>query len=179
MVAAVAVVRPDFELRFTRARQAVGFWVAAAVLAAAGGIFLLLAPHRAAHPDLPSPAWGLALFAGAWAAARTAVRCTRHAYLILTPLGIEIFPFFRPAAGMQFVPWGDVALAEVGNPPTRLTLHFNAKRSAGIHVSLAPVSKPRRTLLARAIDGVMRQRVQAGDTAAGAPENHSLTNTDP
>ena len=40
--------------------------------------------------------------------ARVAVGLTRHAYLILTPLGIEIFPFFRPAEGMRLVMWQEV-----------------------------------------------------------------------
>lgn len=152
------VADPSKELRFTRARQAVGFWIAAAILAAAGILCLAVAPARAENPQLPAPWWALPPLALAGLAARTAVRCTRHAYLIFTPLGLEIFPFFRPAAGMQLVPWGQVDSAETDDPPTRLTLHFNPDRSAGIHLSLTPLPKPQRLLVASAVRGLMRRR---------------------
>lgn len=159
-----AVADPAKELRFTRARQAVGFWLGAAVLAVAGILCLAVAPARAANPQLPAPWWGLAPLVLAGLAARTAVRCSRHAYLIFTPIGLEIFPFFRPASGMQLVPWGQVAAAETDDPPTRLTLHFNPGQTAGIHLSLAPIPKPQRRLVACAIDGLMERRAGgAGD----------------
>jgi hypothetical protein len=149
------------ELRFTRSRQAVGFWVAAAVFAAAGLVWLVVALPRGGHPELPSGWWGAAPLAAAVVAGRVAYRCTRHAYLVLTPLGVEIFPFFRPAAGMRFVPWGAIAAAEVSDPPRWLSLHFDAARTAGIHVSLAPVGVRGRFLLARAIAGVCERRARA------------------
>jgi hypothetical protein len=139
------------------------------MLAVAGLILVLGGLDRADHPQLPSPWWGLLPLALAVGAARTAVRCSRHAYLILTPLGLEIFPFFRPAAGMQLVPWAQIAAAEIDDPPTRLTLHFDAAKSAGIHLSLEPIHKPRRPLLARAITSLMQQRGQATLSGAGEP----------
>ncbi len=84
---------------------------------------------------------------------RLAINLTRHAYLILTPLGIEIFPFFRPAAGMTLVAWQEVAAAEVDAAITRLTLHYDAAKTSGIHLSLRPVRTDRRDLLAKAVIG--------------------------
>jgi hypothetical protein len=141
------------ELRFTRSRQAVVFWISAAMLAAAAIILAVTSIHREANPQLPHPAWALAPLAASWISARLAMRLTRHAYLILTPLGVEIFPFFRPAAGMAMVPWQQVHTAEVNASHTRLTLHHNPQKTSGIHLSLAPIRSDRRALLVRALEG--------------------------
>jgi len=139
------------ELRFTRAGQAAVFSVVASVLVMVALVFFLLSPYRADKPELPQPAWGLIPLALAIAGFRVALRCAKHAYLLLTPLGIEIFPFFRPDKGMQLILWSEIAGAEIDSQ--RLTLHFTAEKTAGIHLSLAPISPPRRELLAAAIEG--------------------------
>ncbi len=84
---------------------------------------------------------------------KIALGLTRHAYLILTPLGIEIFPFFKPADGMRLVMWQEVDHAEVDEKSTRLTLHHDAGKTSGIHLSLTPIRADRRTLLAKAVLG--------------------------
>ncbi len=145
------VAEPQKELRFTRAGQAAGFWIAAAVCIMAALVFFLLMPHRAENPALPHPAWGLIPLALAALSVRIAWRCTKHAYILLSPIGVEIFPFFRPETGMQVIPWAQIAAAEIGD--SRLTLHFSADRTSGIHLSLSPVAKDRRELLAKAVRG--------------------------
>jgi hypothetical protein len=142
---------PDKELRFTRSGQAPVFWLAAAVLAGMTATLLACAPYRDANPRLPHPAWAMLPLALAAAATRTAVRLTRHAYLILTPLGIEIFPFFRPARGLRLVTWQEIADAEIDAALTVLTLHHDAAQTSGLHLSLAPIRKDRRELLAKAV----------------------------
>lgn len=144
---------PEKELRFTRSGQAAAFWVLAAVLAAMAITLLATAVYRDINPLLPHPAWALLPLALSAGVARLALGLTRHAYLILTPLGIEIFPFFRPAEGMRLVAWQEVAAAEVNERLTRLTLHHNAEKSSGIHLSLTPIRADRRSLLARAVIG--------------------------
>lgn len=144
---------PEQELRFTRAGQAVGFWLLAAVLAMAAVTLAATAIYRDSNPLLPHPAWALVPLALALLAARLALRLTRHAYLILTPLGIEIFPFFRPAAGLRLVVWQEVAAAEVNARMTVLTLHHDAAKTSGIHLSLKPIRAERRALLATAVIG--------------------------
>lgn len=144
---------PEKELRFTRSGQAAIFWVLAAVLAASSITLLATAIYRDINPLLPHPAWALLPLAIAAALARLAFSLTRHAYLILTPLGIEIFPFFRPANGMRLVTWQEIAAAEVNPKTTQLTLHHNAEKSSGIHLSLTPIRADRRTLLAKAVIG--------------------------
>jgi len=142
---------PEKELRFTRSGQAPGFWLAAAMLACVAVTLLACAPYRPVNPRLPHPAWALLPLALAALAARTAVRLTRHAYLILTPLGIEIFPFFRPASSMRLISWQEIADAQIDPGLTRLTLHHDAGRSSGLHLSLAPIREDRRELLAKAV----------------------------
>jgi hypothetical protein len=150
---AVPVQSPEKELRFTRSGQASHFWLAAAMLAAAGITLLATAIYRDINPRLPHPAWALLPLAAAAALASLAMKMTRHAYLILTPLGIEIFPFFRPAAGMRLVLWQEVARAEVDEKSRRLTLHHDAAKTSGIHLSLSPIRADRRCLLAKAVLG--------------------------
>lgn len=144
---------PEKELRFTRAAQARGFWVLAAMLAAVAVTLLACAPYRYINPRIPHPAWALVPAGLAAAVLRLALHLTRHAYLILTPLGIEVFPFFRPARGMQWIPWQEIAAAETDPALRVLTLHWNAGKTAGIHLSLAPIPKERRVLLAKAVLG--------------------------
>lgn len=150
---AVQIQSPEKELRFTRSGQASLFWIAAAVLAAVSVTLLACAWYRHINPDVPHPAWALLPFAFAAFMARTAIQLTRHAYLILTPLGIEIFPFFRPANGMQLVMWQEIDHASVNPATTRLTLHRDAAESSGIHLSLMPILAERRSLLAKAVLG--------------------------
>lgn len=157
---AATIQAPEKELRFTRSGQASMFWVGAAVLAAVGITILATAIYRDINPQLPHPAWALVPLILSLVLVRVAVGLTRHAYLILTPLGIEIFPFFRPSAGMRLVLWQEVRQAEVDEMMTRLTLHHDLAKTSGIHLSLTPIRADRRTLLAKAVIG----RVSPPDT---------------
>ena len=125
----------------------------AAVSASVGITLLATSIYRDINPALPHPAWAAVPWILALVMARVAVRLTRHAYLILTPLGIEIFPFFRPASGMRLVTWQEVNHAEVNSKTTRLTLHHDPEKTSGIHLSLTPIRAERRTLLAKAVLG--------------------------
>ncbi len=143
---------PEKELRFTRSGQASLFWVGAAVLATIGITLLATAIYRDFSLSL-SHIWALVPLLMAAAVARVAAGLTRHAYLILTPLGIEIFPFFRPADGMRLVMWQELDHAEVDEKNTCLTLHHDAGKTSGIHLSLKPIRADRRSLLAKAVIG--------------------------
>ena len=109
--------------------------------------------YRDINPRVPHPLWALIPLVLAWLAARTAIRMTKHAYLIFTPLGVEIFPFFRPQQTMRLVLWQEIEAAEVDAGLTQLTLHHNHEKTSGIHISLSPIRKERRALLAKAITG--------------------------
>lgn len=150
---AATIQAPEKELRFTRSGQATLFWMGAAVLAAVGITILTTAIYRDINPQLPHPAWAVAPLVLSGVMVRAAVGLTKHAYLILTPLGIEIFPFFRPSAGMRLVLWQEINHAEVDEKMTRLTLHHDPGKSSGIHLSITPIRADRRTLLAKAVIG--------------------------
>lgn len=152
------VAEPQKELRFTRSGQAVVFVVLASILTMAALVFFLLLQHVAEHPELPSPWWGVIPLALAIVCGKVAWHCTRHAYLILSPIGVEIFPFFRPEKGMQLIPWGQIAAIEIDESQTTATLHFTEDKTAGIHLTLRPITAKRRPLLAKALTGVMAQR---------------------
>jgi hypothetical protein len=157
------VAEPQKELRFTRAGQAVVFWIAAAACIMAGLVFFLIAPYRADTPELPHPAWGLVPIGLGLILMRLAWHCAKYAYLLLSPIGIEIFPFFRPGTNMQVIPWAQIAAADID--AKRLTLHFSAEKTSGIHLSLSPIAKDRRALLAKAIQG----RLPATPAASTSP----------
>jgi hypothetical protein len=144
---------PEKELRFTRSGQAVGFWLVAAVCAAIAVTLVATAFYRDINPHLPHPVWAILPLVLAVVLVRTAMRMTRHAYLILTPMGIEIFPFFRPEKGMQMLLWQEIDHAEISRSGGRLTLHRDVEETSGIHLSLRPIRRDRRDHLTRAIQG--------------------------
>ena len=148
----LSLQEPEKELRFTRVGQALPFWWAAAVLLAAAITLLATSYYRDVNPGLPHPAWALLPVAFAVVLGRLAFRMTRHAYLILTPLGVELFPFIRPQQGMRVIYWQEIAFFEVNAAKTLMTLHFDRERTGGIHLSLKPIPRPRRDLLIRAVD---------------------------
>ncbi len=156
-----SIQSPEKELRFTRSAQGAVFWLASACMVGVAITLAASAVHRPANPELPHPAWALVPLAIASLCAHLGQWLTRHAYLILTPLGIEIFPFFRPSKGMRMVYWHEIHDAEIDARATLLTLHHNAEKTAGIHLSLRPIPAARRTLLARAVMGRIRQRADA------------------
>ncbi len=149
------VAEPHKELRFTRAAQGVGFWILSGMAAMAAVTLLVASVYRDENPALPHPAWALVPLVLAFLSTRVALRCTRRAYIILSPIGVEVFPFFRPSANMQVIPWPQIRDVEANG--TRLTLHFDAEHTAGIHLSLSPVPEARRPLLVRALEGRLRQ----------------------
>jgi hypothetical protein len=109
------------------------------------------------------PSWWLSLLPllpAGWCFWMTA-RLARHAYVLLSPLGIEIFPLFRAEERLQLIPWSEVAQAGVDAPRQWLTITLAGYEDAKVLVSLAPMDERVRPLLAAAIDGVMERRAGA------------------
>lgn len=148
-----AIVEQEKELRFTRAAQAAVFWVLASVSLMAAVILGVVSLYRPDFPALPHPAWALIPLAIGIASARLAVHLTKHAYLILTPLGIDLFPFFRPAKNMRTIFWQEIKAIDVSEENRTLLLHFNDERTSGIFLSLRPIRMAQRKLLAVALRG--------------------------
>lgn len=148
------VVEPDKELRFTRSAQATLFAILASICSGAS-VAILLLNLIPADPICPWW-WPLLPLLPAALFLRLALRCARHAYLILTPLGIEIFPFFNARENLQVLYWSEIADAEV-NDQDQLVIHFNEERTSGIVASLTPLRTRQRVLLDHAIEGRMEE----------------------
>lgn len=141
---------PHHELRFTRAHQAVHFAVLAVVgLAVCLGLGLLVwSPWDAAGGPLLRPWWlvllplpvvGAALWAMVW--------CATHAYILLSPAGVEVFPLLFPGRGFRLVPWGTIT----GLRTDRRNVVLDLTGGGGVVLGLAPVRPSARPLLVTAL----------------------------
>lgn len=155
MAAPKDVAEPHKELRFTRAEQAQGFIVIAAVAFAFA--LLLTVTWLMGHPSftwwMPLPFLALSIFL-----ARLATRCARHAYLILTPMGVEIFPLLKPEKNLNLVYWTQLEAAEFNEELTTLKLHYNEEKTAGVILSLKPILIKKRPLLKKALEGRLAEK---------------------
>ena len=154
------VAASEKELRFTRARQANLFWlVGLACLVFAGGVaaasttmFSPPSGHRVVENGwwaLPPLAIGLALL---WAA----IHLTRHAYIILTPIGIEIFPLLFPSKNLNVVYWPQVEAIGFDDGHTQMVIGLAG--DSKIFLALAPIRRDRIELLVMATEGRMAEK---------------------
>jgi hypothetical protein len=154
------VACPEQELRFTRSRQAVTFLTAGmAALCLAGLIFLTAIPGAGNAGDSPgtlhSPWWALLALMPAVPCFWVGVHCLRHAFIILTPLGIELFPFWLPARNMQVIYWSEIKAAAVSGDLRTFTIKCRGRQ---IMATLAPIPASGRILLKEAIAGRMARQ---------------------
>ena len=150
---------PGRELRFTRARQAIVFWVlGVGLLCLAAGLFILWR-QRLDHP----PAWWTGVLPLLFSAGSfwLAVRLTRHAYVLLSPVGLEIFPFIKPVRNFQLITWSEVEDARVDEARKLLIIRYAGVQDAGVILTLSPMTAAARNMLKRAIEGVMENRKSA------------------
>lgn len=154
-----AVADPEKELRFTRSRQAYTFIILATLLFCATlALFMLALPGFTGKQRPMVSSYGYCLIPLPFCVASLwlAMRLTRHAYMILTPLGIEIFPFFRPEKNMQILYWSEITDARVSSDLRLLTIGHGGESKA--FISLDPIRKDRRPLLKRAVEGTVAQQ---------------------
>jgi hypothetical protein len=156
--------KPFKELRVTRSRQAVTFTTAGALFLSIAGVVAMLLWWRVS--TWTQWLWVLPPLLAAAGCFHLAVHLTRHAFLLLSPLGIEIFPFFRPAQHMQLFSWGEIARAEVTEGDRLLILTLAGYEDAKVIIGLDPVPRRARPLLRKAVEGVMERRARSADGAA-------------
>lgn len=162
-----SISSPEKEVRFTRAAQGRMWLVLAALhIAIASGVFVLATQGTEFEaPRLQGFAWTATFpLLAAWAMFRLASRCIRHAYLIFTPLGVEIFPLLRPEKSMQLLLWSEIHSLEFDATARRLVIHFDEQKSAGVIVSLAPILPARRELLQVLVQSINQRRTSAETT---------------
>ncbi len=154
-----SVAEPEKELRFTRAGQAPLFYMIAALTVCGGMALLILSTQNWGMDEPPLRHWrwlGIPdILVGFWFL-RLGMRCTQHAYIILTPLAVEIFPFFNARKSLRVIYWSEVHDAEVVDG--KLMLHFSEQKESGVIASLQPVPPRQRQLLKTAVDGLMDRR---------------------
>lgn len=159
-----SLAEPEKELRFTRASQAGAFYALSVIFfSLTMAIFILSTQNWGmTGPKLAEWFWVWLCIPGitlTFIFMRLGLRCTRHAYIILSPLGVEIFPFFHAQKNLQLVYWSEITDVDVDTD--KLTLHFTEEKKSGIVASLAPIPRKRRRLLKKAILGVMENRASA------------------
>ncbi|BDS06546.1 hypothetical protein NT6N_15860 [Oceaniferula spumae] len=156
-----SIAEPEKELRFTRAAQAPLFFALSVGVFAATVAVFILSTQDWGMDDPPLKGWwwlcviGLVL---CYLFIRLGLRCTRHAYIILSPLGVEIFPFFNAAKNLQVVYWSQVADAEFTPDAKNMVLHFTEEKKSGVIASLKPIPEGRRHLLEEAVLGTLEKR---------------------
>ncbi|MEN8772304.1 MAG: hypothetical protein ABF379_03970 [Akkermansiaceae bacterium] len=155
MAAPKEVAEPHKELRFTRAGQAQGFIIIGAVSFAFSLLIGLtwFMGHPAFTWWMALPFLILSVFL-----TKVSAHCARHAYIILTPLGVEIFPLIKPRDNLNLVYWTQISDAEFDEELTALKLHFNEDQSSGIILSLKPILTKKRPLLKKALEGRLAQK---------------------
>ena len=161
-----SIAEPEKELRFTRTAQGRLFFACAVVVFAATMAVFILSTQDWGMEDPPLRGWWWLSVVGAvlcYILFRLGLRCTRHAYIILTPLGVELFPFFKAKDNLQVIYWSQVADAEFTDDAKNLVLHFTEEKKSGVVASLKPILADRRHLLEEAILGVMEKRVAEVD----------------
>lgn len=156
-----SLAEPEKELRFTRAAQAPLFYAVSVLCFAASLAVFILSTQDWGMGDPMLDGWVWLCVPGlimTYAALRVGLRCTRHAYIILSPLGVEIFPFIKPEKNLQIIYWSEVDDVELSSHAKQLIIHFNQEKKSGVVVSLNPIPVTRRHLLEEAVLGVMEKR---------------------
>ena len=148
---------PSRELRFTRSKQSVYFALILGVLLAAVVTLLLIfstVVHETGSSEaLPYPFYLIPLLLSLAALSGwLSYHCMSKPYLILSSLGVELFPFWRPFKNFQLVEWGIIEEVEVEG--SKITLHFNKEKTSGVVFTRAPLSDKSQKLLIEALSRV-------------------------
>ncbi|MBK1835114.1 hypothetical protein [Roseibacillus ishigakijimensis] len=169
------VAEPEKEIRFTRTGQARSFALLGAIALAVA--FTFVAPHLYGHRSPVHGLWTLPLLAVGGGFFWLSRHCAKHAFLILSPVGIEFFPFIRPTKNYRLWSWAEFHRAEIKDKT--LTLHFDEKKTAGAVISLGPLTAESRLLLTRAIEGRMAERFGEEGKESGAETTSADDTTAP
>ena len=150
---------PEKELRFTRSHQSILFWALGIGLVLTAIGLGILAWWQLRNP----PPWWLVLVPTLLAAGAfvMAWRLTRHAYVLLSPVGVEIFPFWKPVDHFQLLPWSSIESAEFSPDARWLTLTLAGYEDAKVILTLDPIKPSARPLLKKAMLGILDKRFAA------------------
>lgn len=148
-----SVAESHKELRFTRSRQASQFFILSAFLGMLGvaSLIAIFASWGPDDSDFQIYAWLCLLpLIPAYFTLRIAIHCIRHAYILLTPMGVEVFPFFKPEKNLQVIFWQEIDSYDIAG--SQLKLHANAEKTSGTVLTLKPLGSAQISLLQKAIE---------------------------
>ncbi len=136
------------ELRFTRNRLG-AFLLAAGMILGMAAVFFQIAGFPLAV-SMPAPVWLMqtALIIPALLCLYVGRRCLRYAAIILTPLGIELMPFFRPRKTMRWYVWQQIQSARLRGNRLILSIRGNS----AVSISLFCMTPLNRAMLCHALD---------------------------
>ena len=147
-----SVAESHKELRFTRTRQASQFFILTAFLLMLGvaSFVALFASWGPNDVDFHFYAWFCLLpLIPSYFTLRLAIHCVRHAYILLTPMGVEVFPFFKPEKNLQIIFWQEIDSFDI--TAAELTLHSSPEKTSGTVLTLKPLAAAQISLLQKAI----------------------------
>ena len=150
---------PEKELRFTRSRQAITFIAAGLISLCITGFiwfqvyFNSLENNQNAliFPILLS----VILITMAVLFILVAIHCTQHALIILSPLGLELFPFWFPVKNFRMLYWSEINDAKINKEMNLLSIDCN--NGSKIFISIKPIPTNIRSYLKAAIEGRMQE----------------------
>ena len=155
--------RGSQEIRFTRNAQAVHFFVLALIFFCVGIALYCLSLDlwktqepllkRSWYGVLTLPFIGLSVWAG--------VHLAKHAYMIFSPIGVEIFPFFYPSKNMQVLYWQEVEDVAITPDGKMLEVTLLSEGENKIFIATEPLRPKSRDLLGKTIDGIRTQREES------------------
>ena len=151
------------EIRFTRSGQSVTFFLISIGLFAIGvGVYVLSVDFgwESQPPRLDSPWWGLIALPFVVASGWLGLHLAKHAYMIFSPVGIEVFPFYKPSDNMQVLYWSEVLDVDLTDDGKMLevTLLGEGEHRPKVIITTAPLSPNSRKLMTKTIAGIRQQR---------------------
>lgn len=169
------VLNPEKELRFTRSRQAMGFALLAAMCVGAAVTILTIVLYTASvNIESPiNPLWSILPLTLAIPCGWAALYLASHAYILLTPLGIEIFPLWRPATNLRILYWAEIGNITIDDIHQLLVIDFK-EGGGGVVLTLNPIRKSTRVLLRLAIEGRARTSPSSGEQGRTCPDENRI-----
>ena len=157
------ITEPEKELRFTRSRQGLTFVTTSILCFCSAGFiwfrvyFNYLESSQINELMIPIVV-STFLIVLAILFFFVAVHCTRHAILILTPLGLELFPFWFPVKNFRMIYWSEMDNVFVSEDMKLMHIDFNS--GSKILVSMSPIATHLRSYLKVAVEGRMKEKNQ-------------------
>ncbi len=155
------IQEPEKELRFTRSRQAITFVAAGLISLCILGFIWFQVYFNGLGNNQNGPLifpilCSIILITMAVLFFLVAIHCTQHALIILSPLGLELFPFWFPVKNFRMLYWSEINDAKINKEMNLLSIDCN--NGSKIFISIKPIPTKIRSYLKTAIDGRMQEK---------------------